>query len=129
YLKSYTLSLQQRGAERGRLRVVELATGRDLWTRSDSGRSKISRLKFSHDSSRLWLAGQGGPGRTRAGVTQGEGFGALEVLDASNGQPLTDTVQLSDDEGVGAAPQMDLAQTDSRLAVGGRNFLRVWELP
>lgn len=129
YLKSYTLSLQQRGAERGRLRVVELATGRDLWTRSDFGRSKISRLKFSRDGQRLWLAGQGGPGRPRAGVTQGEGFGALEVLNTNSGQPSTNTVQLSDDDGVGAAPQMDLSQTDSRLAIGGGNFLRVWDLP
>lgn len=129
YLKSYTLSLQQRGVERGRLRAIDLTTGGVLWTRGDGGRSKISRLKFSRDSSRLWLAGEGRPGRSRPGMVEGEGFGALEVLDAGNGQSLPDAVQVSDEDGVFVAPQMELSQNESCLAIGGGNFLRVWDLP
>jgi|GEM_PF-5586753 len=129
YLKTYTLTLQEKGTARGRLRVIELATGRDLWARDDFGRSKISRLKFSPDSTRLWVTGQGRASISRAGLVEGDGFAALEVLNADSGQSLTDTVQLSDDESVSSAPQMDLSQTGLRLAVGGGNYLRVWDLP
>lgn len=128
YLKDYTLTLSETGVGRGQLQVFDLETGKVLWTREDGGKSKLSHLQFSSDGTQLWLASEGGPSRSRAGSRSGDGFEALELLDARTGETATNVPELKD-ERIGSAKAFALAQNDSRLAVGDRNSVRVWALP
>jgi WD40 repeat protein len=65
---------------------------------------------------------------TRRGLTSGEGFEPLELLDARTGETATNAPDLKD-ERIAAVQAFALSRDESHLAVVARNDVRAWSLP
>lgn len=123
YLKGFTMTMRDEGKARGELKVVDMQ-GKTLWSRPDAGLSKLRVLRFTPDSKTLIVGSEGRPGRTRAGLVEGEGFDPVEFLDARSGE--SSPVSLSG-ESPGRIRSLVLSANGARMVTAGDYMLRVWD--